>query len=169
MSAAPAEPPEAPGTNPRDRFTLLDLMAIVAAFGVGLGFGAMLPGGERSAKLMAGMVMGAMLVPPGVLAARRVIGRDQAPLRAGERFGLLPLFLLMLPILAALDRGGLTMLFLLAWIIGLFFLCAAAWGTLLARLCEKGPTRMTWLEIYGYLLGLAMGGLAVWILAAGLR
>ena len=114
-------PAQAPRPPEAARFTLLDLMAIVTAFGVGFGLGAMLPGGPRWAKLAAGVVMGAMLVPPVVLTARRVIGRDQAPLRVGEGFGLMPLFLLLLPILAMLDHGGRTMGYLLAWIIMHFF------------------------------------------------
>jgi hypothetical protein len=152
-----------------DRFTLLDLMAIVAAFGVGFGLGAMLPGGPRSVKIAAGMVLGAILVPPAVLAARGISRGTGAPLLAGERIGMMPSLLLTLPILAAIDRGAFAMMLILAWIGSLMILGAVTGWLLLARIGEMGRTRITWLELYGYLLGLAMGGLAVWLLAAGLR
>lgn len=149
-------------------FSLLDLMAIVAAFGIGLGLAMLLPGGPRWAKLAAGVVLGAMLVPPGVLLTRAILGRANEPLRTGERLGVFPSMTLLLPCLAVVVRGAFGMFLILVWICTLLVISAAALGLLQAKRRESDRASMTWLEFYGYLLGLGMFVLALFVMA-GLR
>lgn len=157
-----ADPPITPsgaiGRTGR-QFTLLDLMAIVAAFGLGFGLVATLLAEWPIRRIAAGAILGAIFGVPLVLLFRWRAGRLALPLRPGEQIGLMPLAGLLLPLAACLIGGVGGFGLFLFWGIYHLALGACSGISLAIRLNNRSDHGdVTWLEFYGYLLCILLLG-----------
>jgi hypothetical protein len=132
-----------------ERLTLLDLMAVVAAFGVGMGVAAFVD--LPAERLIHGSVYGAVLVLPLCLVSRARRGLWRPPTRC-EWAGLSPLASLMVWRLVRAAPENHAALYGLAAGGAAFHLY---WGVIgvasLARWCRARDARrtMTWTSLYG--------------------
>jgi hypothetical protein len=165
---APIDDAATASAPPPARLGLLELMVVVAAFGLGFGVVQILAGGNRGAiEAVLGFLFGAAIVPPAVLVVR-AIARRGAGLRAGELMGLVPFAGWLLTIVGPAMRShgdplrGLFHLWTLTQIV------AGMWSSwrLVAWSLNRAMRRRTgWLELYAHVLNALMmllAGLLFW-------
>lgn len=155
-----AQSPDSADSIP-GRFTLLDLMFVVLAYGVGFGFTLMIipREGGAVARLITGCVIGSILLPPLELMRRTLRPPPGQPLSLADRLaqgpfiGLMTLFLIGR---LAPSFPGLLVLFLTWCVIQIMLGLTSV--VCLIELCfsPRHRRRTGWLGLFGYVLNLGM-------------
>lgn len=156
-----------------ERFTLLDLMLIVLAYGIGFGVAALfIPRGAGSfTRLIAGCILGSITIPPLVLMGRALRPSPRPDLSPGDRLALAPVsglaFLFLVGTLARSSPA--TLAGFMLWGVTQIGLGLVS-GFLLIGFCFNAWVRQrsSWLGVLGYLLNLGMmvlAGLWFWAMS----